>query len=104
MTGSPVQRDFITSRASFAVAAALADGSAVGFEGAGDCAPVPDAQDQPTPRQAVQGGDGVSEADGVSQGKEDDGGAERDSISVGGHEGEGGEGFEGVGAGSGRSR
>ena len=59
-----------------AVAAALADGCAVGLEGAGDVTTSPDAKDQPTPRQAVQGGDGVGQADGVSQGKEDDGGAE----------------------------
>ena len=82
-----------------AVAATLADGRAVGFEGARDGAPIPDAKDQPTPRQSVQGGDGVGQADGVSQGQQDDGGAERDSLGVSGHEGEGEEGFEGVGAG-----
>ena len=82
-----------------AVAAALADGRAVGLEGAGDVTTSPDAKDQPPPRQAVQGGDGVGQPDGVSQGQQDDGGAERDSLGVGGHEGEGEEGFEGVDAG-----
>ena len=36
-----------------AVAATLADGCAVGFEGAGDGASVPDTQDHPAPRQPV---------------------------------------------------
>ena len=59
-----------------AVAATLADGRVVGLERAGDIASGPDPQDEATRGEAVEGGDCVGQADGVSQRQQDDGGAE----------------------------